>query len=58
LGKGLLKVTCERFTKYRAWLDRQPLSDHIAGHKKLEMTRRYSLPTAADKALALEGLLE
>lgn len=30
----------------------------IAGHKKLETTRRYSLPTAADKALALEGLIE
>jgi integrase/recombinase XerC len=30
----------------------------IAGHKSLNTTRRYTLPTAADKAKALEGLLE
>jgi integrase/recombinase XerC len=30
----------------------------IAGHKSLNTTRRYSLPTVADKAKALEGLLE
>jgi site-specific recombinase XerD len=30
----------------------------IAGHKSLNTTKRYTLPTAADKAKALEGLLE
>jgi len=30
----------------------------IAGHKSLNTTRRYTLPTAADKSKALEGLLE
>ena len=30
----------------------------IAGHKSLNTTRRYSLPSAADKAEALEALLE
>lgn len=30
----------------------------IAGHKSLNTTKRYTLPTAADKAKALEGLLD
>lgn len=30
----------------------------IAGHRSLNTTRRYSLPTVADKAKALEGLLD
>lgn len=29
----------------------------IAGHKKLDTTKRYTLPTASDKAKALESLL-
>jgi hypothetical protein len=29
----------------------------IAGHKSLNTTKRYSLPTATDKAKALEQLL-
>src|SRR6266496_1942535 len=28
----------------------------LAGHKRLETTRRYSLPTAADREAAMEGL--
>jgi integrase/recombinase XerC len=28
----------------------------IAGHKRLETTRRYSLPTAQDREAAMEGL--
>lgn len=28
----------------------------IAGHKRLETTRRYSLPTAKDRLSAMEGL--
>ena len=28
----------------------------IAGHKRLETTRRYSLPTAEDRESAMEGL--
>ena len=27
----------------------------VAGHHRLETTRRYSLPTAADRAAAMEG---
>lgn len=30
----------------------------LAGHKRLETTRRYSLPTVRDRELAMEGLLE
>jgi integrase/recombinase XerC len=29
----------------------------IAGHKRLETTRRYSLPTVEDRETALEGLI-
>ena len=28
----------------------------LAGHRRLETTRRYSLPTAADREAAMEGL--
>jgi hypothetical protein len=28
----------------------------IAGHKRLETTRRYSLPTERDREAAMEGL--
>jgi len=28
LSKGLLKSTYDHYTKYLAWLDRQPLSNH------------------------------
>ena len=28
----------------------------IAGHRRLETTRRYSLPTAADRERAMEGV--
>ncbi len=28
----------------------------LAGHRRLETTRRYSLPSAADRELAMEGI--
>lgn len=30
----------------------------IGGHKRLETTRRYTLPTVGDKQRALEGITE
>ncbi|HEY9786543.1 MAG TPA: site-specific integrase, partial [Candidatus Obscuribacterales bacterium] len=30
----------------------------IGGHKRLETTKRYTLPTVGDKQRALEGLIE
>ncbi len=30
----------------------------IGGHKRLETTRRYTLPTVGNKQLALEGITE
>jgi site-specific recombinase XerD len=54
LSAHVLRHTC--LTKLVCGGNDIVLVAEIAGHRRLETTRRYSLPSAADRQAAMEGL--
>jgi len=54
LSAHVLRHTC--LTKLVRGGNDIVLVAEIAGHRRLETTRRYSLPSAADRQAAMEGL--